>query len=727
MKTKAQVSVEFLMVIGVVALGFIVAIAMIFGFIGDTLTMKENTGLKELGETISREVTMAKSVADNYEKEFTLPSTVEGIPYEISINHYNPPKTLYSEIILTFKDSDSLFSYKKIVFLYNVDVASINTGTNMIKKDGTHLYVCNVDAIEICDGRDNDCDDLIDEGCDSDQDGYIDVGMSCDVDAGENILCADDSGSVSILPSECITDCVLMDCNDNDPTVFYGETEICDGIDNDCDDGTGSPDNDYSTGIDEGCDSDQDGYIDANMGCDDTTGKTIICADNTASGLEPSSCHATCSDRDCNDDSALDEKSQYPGTDCSTISVSDCENIIYAGCGFCIHPTAWEREDAIDNNCNDDELVWDNNPATGIDEDITDMYCDYDGDGFKFRYDAEPLPPECVDFPIPSVLDCDDSRDDVNPDFIDVITGSVEKCDGVDNDCDGVIDNDCDQDNDGYVNPDLTCEGTPKCGLVPCTLGCDNPDCDDTSNLVTACANVECQTPSCGESTGFECVYTNVEDVTCNDKSGLYCNGLLLEERDYSCSGGSCSYAITATENCDKGIACVTYGCAQGALTSSCTVISSTCPCDAIDTLDPDCDYLDSECTDGYCDSQRQCVVQNKVDGVTCTDNNACTSPDTCLNGVCKYDIEKDCSDGDACNGLETCRTTDGVCISGTDVSCSTGSECVGGSCCKSVGTTCTSNSQCCDGSCGRYNCNPHDCNCGWTSCDTCYDNCYKC
>ncbi len=120
-------------------------------------------------------------------------------------------------------------------------------------------------AIEICDGKDNDCNGTIDEGvtttyyADADGDGFGDAGVTtqdCSAPAG---YVADNT-----------------DCDDTDNTVYPGAIEICDGKDNDCN-GT----------IDEGvtttyyADADGDGFGDAGVTTQDCSAPAGYVADNT--------------------------------------------------------------------------------------------------------------------------------------------------------------------------------------------------------------------------------------------------------------------------------------------------------------------------------------------------------------------------------------------------------------------------------------------------------------
>jgi hypothetical protein len=85
---------------------------------------------------------------------------------------------------------------------------------------------------EVCNGLDDTCDGVTDEGCDDDSDGYCDSAMVMGGGAA----------------------CAAGDCNDEDGDVSPEATEACDGVDNDCDEET-----------DEGCDDDGDGFCDDAM------------------------------------------------------------------------------------------------------------------------------------------------------------------------------------------------------------------------------------------------------------------------------------------------------------------------------------------------------------------------------------------------------------------------------------------------------------------------------
>jgi hypothetical protein len=117
-----------------------------------------------------------------------------------------------------------------------------------------------------------------------------------------------------------------------------------------------------------------------------------------------------------------------------------------------VNPTVDEACDGVDNDCDGD-----------IDEGLlAAAFRDADGDGYG---DPDQLIEDCNEDGVLDGGDCDDAAANVNPE-------AVEQCDGLDNDCDGEIDEDLgsvwytDADGDGYGADDESVESCdPPSGM----------------------------------------------------------------------------------------------------------------------------------------------------------------------------------------------------------------------------------------------------------------------
>lgn len=146
------------------------------------------------------------------------------------------------------------------------------------------------------------------------------------------------------------------------------------------------------------------------------------------------------------------------------------------------NPDAGELCDGVDNNCDG-----------SIDEGCakTTYYLDSDSDG----YGAVGSSVEAYNRPTGYVLnsnDCDDSNSSINP-------GSVELCDGVDNNCSGEVDEGCvkttyylDADGDGFGDLSSSVEGyTLPLGYVANSDDCDDSDGNINPYSEEVCDNVD--------------------------------------------------------------------------------------------------------------------------------------------------------------------------------------------------------------------------------------------
>ena len=263
-------------------------------------------------------------------------------------------------------------------------------------------------ALEICDGLDNDCDGAADGPFDADGDGY---------------------------PSAALCPTLGTDCDDNDPARNPGAVELCNGLDDDCD-GV------VPTGAQDEVDDDGDGASECEGDCDDL--------DPASSPLAIEACDGA--DNDCDgladEDFDLDQDGYFAQIPCP--DGDDCDD----GDPL-VHPGAVELCDAADNDCNG-----------GIDEPY-----DFDGDGYVTGDLGA-----CEAAWGPAV-DCDDFDPDVSP-------GADELCNGVDDDCNGGADEDFDQDGDGWVDADA--EGCADAWEI---LDCDDADADVFPYNLEDCAN----------------------------------------------------------------------------------------------------------------------------------------------------------------------------------------------------------------------------------------------
>jgi len=278
-------------------------------------------------------------------------------------------------------------------------------------------------AAEVCNGQDDDCDTAIDElgadGCDI---YYRDTDFDSFGQAGDSAcLCA---------PTVPYVSTNALDCDDDNPFANPSAAEVCNQVDDDCDE-------EVDEGVQGNCspfyfDGDDDGWGLADQ-------SQCLCAPE---GLF------------------------------RAVKAGDCNDVVMT-----THPFAPELCNGVDDDC---DGTTDEEGATGC----TQFYRDVDNDGVGRFGEVKCLCAASGQFRATVGGDCNDANVNVKP-------GAIESCNDIDDDCDGTIDpaasigcldrlRDSDQDGWGVAGDGLClCEPNAPFTAI---FGGDCNDADPTMN-----------------------------------------------------------------------------------------------------------------------------------------------------------------------------------------------------------------------------------------------------
>jgi hypothetical protein len=394
------------------------------------------------------------------------------------------------------------------------------------------------DAVDVCDGIDNDCDPSTPDGS-----GDPSVGETCD--GGDTDLCEEGLRLCSVGVLVCtdtsgdnqdVCNGLDDDCNPATPDGAHdtGVGVVCDGGDGDlcnegftfcdaggtiaCDDTTGT-NPDLCNGVDDDCNpATADGADEATLGdacdggdsdlCDEGTMQcssgSMTCTDTTGDNAEL--CNGV--DDDCNpatadgaDEATLGDACDGPDTDLCAEGTRQCS----AGAMGCTDLTGNNAEvcDGLDNDCNGSTADGSGDPLVGLSCDGGDG--DLCAEGFTFCTGG-------------GSIACND------------VTGTnVELCNGVDDDC----------------NP-ATADGSGDTGVGLACDGADSDLCQEGTTFCTAGGSI-----SCDDTTSGNAELCNGADDDCNPGTvdgsgdpllGTSCDGTdgdLCEEGSRICTGGA--------------------------------------------------------------------------------------------------------------------------------------------------------------------------------------------
>jgi len=459
-----------------------------------------------------------------------------------------------------------------------------------------------------CNGLDDDCDGRVDEA-------EPQAGQRCDT--GLSGICT--LGRLSCQVGQLI--CA--------PDVSPVE-EVCDGLDNDCDElvDEGNPEGGFSCRV-----ADERGLC--NVGLTLCAEGRVTCAGD----YTPLEERCDGLDNDC--DGLSDEGAVGAEGSCVTGRQGVCAEGAWRceggglSCAEVVRPSL-ERCDALDNDCDglvDEELI------------LSELSCvtGLPGRCAEGVERCEAGGASCAPLNAQAEERCDELDNDCDGLIDEGVRGAcgrcdtdpMERCDGLDNDCDGLVDERVEAD-------EPLCEGELLCAAGRCVARCQGGECPDEGGV---CVDGGC-IPRC---VAFECAWgERCDEGLCTDPcEGVSCvNGL-------TCHLGECVIDSCYETGCPSGQRCLQSACVDD-------------PCEALS-----------------CAESELCRVELAVDDAAvgrCVASCAaisCALNERCRDGSCELDpcFELSCVPGQRCSEGECTRDP---CAG---VVCGAGRRCVEGGC----------------------------------------------
>ena len=592
---------------------------------------------------------------------------------------------LNGEICSGNADSSGIFVCDEMLDIgeHILTFSVVDTSENLVVQERVHTVLALTQIDDDEDGfteEEGDCDDTNSSIFPGAEEFPNEIDDNCNDIIDDGTISYDDDGDCICEGEPCVgsisSDCLELlsgDCDDADASLSPNQTEICDGLDNNC-----------NLIVDEQTDcfdDDNDGMNEQEGDCNDNDPYTYAFATEIIDGID-NDCDGTADEETTafDDDGDCACETFFSGactgsidSSCTTLSQGDCDDTESQ-----VYPLSLEYCDGLDNDCNGqtdestatDASTWYEdtdgdgygnstvsaqacfNPPSGFVSDNTDCddtlstinpttiwYEDSDGDGFGSLISSQ----QCAAPSTTHILvsgDCNDTASNAYP-------GATEYCDGVDNNCDGNTDENTaldallwyqDSDGDGYAGSATTVDScTQPSGYYASISDCNDGNSSIHPGMTETCDGID---NNCNSSID--------ENVT---------NTYYLDN-----DGDGYGYALSTTQACSVPSGYVSD-------TSDCDDNSAVVNPSASEV----CDGVDNDC-DGYSDDGDSSLDSSTTttwyldadgDGYGATSYvNRCVQPSGYVTN------STDCNDGSNQaypNKTESCDGIDNDCDGSTD------------------------------------------------------------